>query len=165
LQCNATFPFPSADPFHCASLQNKKQAASFAMAQTLPDLYAAFVLFEEFLGWLPCQQVRCTRRYALHHSAAARLHNLVRQLEETVALQATPNWAKKDRLWSFLLARISACQMPRIFSPQPFPTDDMQQVTEAVKQADRYPAPHGTTASQTADRYSTAPLRADEDAG
>ena len=92
--------------------------SSFAMALTLQDLYAAFVLIEEFLGWLPCQQLRCTRRYALHHTAAARLHKLVRQLDETVALQAAPNWHQEGQaLWRLLLARITACQTPRVVHP------------------------------------------------
>jgi hypothetical protein len=54
--------------------------SSFAMALTLQDLYAAFVLIEE-------------------------LHKLVRQLDETVALQAAPNWHQEGRaLWRLLLA-------------------------------------------------------------
>ena len=85
---------------------------------TLNDLYPAFVLIEDFLGWLPCQQLRCARRHALHHSAAARLHNLVRQLDEAVALQSRPSWHQEGQaLWRLLLAQILACQTPRIVHP------------------------------------------------
>ena len=69
--------YPSAGPFHgpCQMLPS-----SFAMALTLQDLYAAFVLIEE-------------------------LHKLVRQLDETVALQAAPIWHQEGRaLWRLLLA-------------------------------------------------------------